>query len=81
MNGGISSRWPPEADRGLSNELKWQTLFKQRPRYPLVELVDQRERLTDAQKWEDLFAELGLDHPAFRNVGDVLYSLKTGWRP
>ncbi len=46
----------------------------------LVELVNARQ-LTDAQKWQDLCAELNLPPWQSRNVGDVMYSLATGWAP
>jgi hypothetical protein len=46
----------------------------------LVVLVDQRD-LTDEQKWQDICAELNLPPWEARNVGDVMYSLATGWNP
>ena len=79
---GHSPPWPPAVARGISHERKWQTLVNEKPASPAFHLVDARE-LTDAQKWEDLLVELGYPkhEGAFRNVGDILYSLATGWRP
>jgi hypothetical protein len=92
---GHSPPWPPETARGISAERKWQALLAQTfsasptsgvyagspvARHRLVALVDARE-LTDAQKWQDICAELKLPPWEARNVGDVMYSLVTGWCP
>jgi hypothetical protein len=94
---GQSPPWPPTVARGISAEQKWLTLLEQAfengaPDFPLVtkgslvrhhrlvDLVNARD-LTDAQKWLDICAELELPPWEQRNVGDVMYSLATGWRP
>jgi hypothetical protein len=79
---GHSPPWPPNVARGISHARKWQALVSERPSRRIFRLVSDRE-LADDQKWEDLVVALGFDKEAatILNVGDIIYSLATGWDP
>ena len=67
-------KWAPQQARGAPGDVKWRAIVESKPRARIFRLVEARE-LTEAQKWDDICAALGLNHPQHRNVSDILGAL------